>query len=44
MVVQRLEYAGIGSGFGLSLGFGWDGRILGGFIISSQPYEIGLLF
>lgn len=35
-LVQRFEYAGFGSGFGLSLCLCWDGRILGGLIISSQ--------
>ena len=42
--LQRFEYAGFGSGCGLSLGKSRNGRILGALDISSQQYKIGLLF
>lgn len=40
----RIEYAGFGSGFGLSLDLGWDGRILGVFYILGQQYQTNVLF
>ena len=41
---MSIEYAGFGSGFGLSLDWIWDGRILGGLNIRRQQYKIELLF
>jgi hypothetical protein len=38
-LMQRFEYAGIGSGFRISLNFSQGWRILNGLYRSGQPYK-----